>query len=132
MQRGYEPVKRSKGLDIKLIPENKWWTAIWGWDQPHDLYVDIITPPQWNGSTVTMVDIDLDIVRWGDGRVEVLDEDEFSEHRAKFDYPDRLVDTARSTTASLAVTVEARHEPFGETGETWMARALDLARDPHG
>ncbi len=130
MQRGHEPVRHSKGMDVKLIPDAKWWTAIWAWGRPHDVYVDIITPPQWAGSTVTMVDIDLDVVRWADGRVEVLDEDEFTAHRTKYGYPERLVDTARATTARLAVAVEARHEPFGSDGEVWMAKARERADSP--
>jgi protein associated with RNAse G/E len=127
MQRGDEPTKQSQSVNLKLIPENRWWTAIWAWQRRHDLYVDVITPPQWNGATVTMVDIDLDIVRWSDGTVEVLDEDEFAEHQIRYDYPQRLIDTARATTARLALAVEARHEPFGEIGAAWMKRAVQLA-----
>ena len=74
-----------------------------------------------------MVDIDLDVVRWSDGRVEVLDEDEFEEHRQLFEYPPRLVATARATTARLALALEAGHEPFGDVACGWMATALDLA-----
>lgn len=132
MQRGQEPVKQSPAVNIKLIPEGKWWTAIWAWQQRHDVYVDIITPAQWNGATVTMIDIDLDVVRWADGRVEVVDEDEFVEHQVAFKYPPRLIDTARSTTARLAVAVEARNEPFGDIGSRWMNRAVQLAEATHG
>lgn len=127
MQRGAEPPKLTPATNIKLIPDNKWWTAIWRWQGSHDLYVDIITPPQWNGTTVTMIDIDLDLVRWNDGQVEVLDEDEFAAHRHKYGYPERLVDTARATTARLALALESRHEPFGAVAESWMTRAVALA-----
>ncbi len=126
MQRGSEPPKRSQSVNVKLIPEGKWWTAIWAWQRSHDLYIDIITPPTWSGATVTMVDIDLDIVRWSDGRVEVVDEDEFADHLARYDYPQRLVDTARATTARLAVAVELGHEPFGRVAEEWMRQAIQL------
>jgi uncharacterized protein len=127
MQRGHEPVIQSPGVNIKLIPESKWWTAIWSYGRKVDVYVDVITPPAWNGSTVTMVDIDLDVVRWADGRVEILDEDEFLEHQAAMDYPPRLIDMARATAAQLALAVENRHEPFGDVGESWMSRAVQLA-----
>lgn len=130
MQRGDEPVRQSKSINVKLIPDNKWWTAIWAWQRPQSLYVDIITPPSWDGATVTMIDVDLDVVRWADGTTEVLDEDEFAEHQVKYDYPERLIDTARATTARLAMAVEARHEPFGDIGDSWMAQAVELAN--HG
>ena len=132
MQRGNEPMKKSKAINLKLIPDGKWWTAIWSWQGKADLYVDIITPPSWSGTTVTMVDIDLDVVRWPDGRVELLDEDEFEQHRRKYDYPERLVDTARATAARMAVAVEARHEPFGAVAEGWMQQAVNLAESADG
>ena len=127
MQRGYEPMRKSSSVNLKLIPDGKWWTAIWSWQSKVDLYVDIITPPTWNGATVTMVDIDLDVMRLPDGRVEVVDEDEFEQHRMEFEYPPRLVDNARATAARMAVALEARHEPFGATAEAWMEQAVTLA-----
>ena len=129
MQRGDEPPKLSATTNVKLIPDGKWWTAIWGHERSYDLYVDIITPPQWAASRVTMVDVDLDIVRWRDGRVEIADEDEFEVHAVSMDYPQRLIDTARATTARLCIAVESRHEPFGDAGATWMERAISLARE---
>ena len=127
MQRGHEPVRQSKAVNVKLVPDNKWWTAIWSWQSNIELYLDIITPPTWNGSTVTMVDIDLDVMRMRDGRVEIADEDEFEQHRVEMDYPERLIHTARATTARIAVAVEARHEPFGDIGDEWLRKAVTLA-----
>lgn len=127
MQRGNEPAKESASINVKLVPDNKWWTAIWSWQSRQDVYVDIITPPSWSGSKVTMVDMDLDVVRWADGGVEILDEDEFIQHELEFEYPERLVDTARATTARLAIALEAKHEPFGGVGAGWMRQAVQLA-----
>ncbi len=127
MQRGHEPMRKSEAVNLKLIPDSKWWTAIWTWQHEIGLYIDIITPPTWNGSTVTMVDIDLDVMRREDGRVEIADEDEFEQHQIDMDYPPRLIDTARATAARLALAAEARHEPFGVVGDAWMAQAVNLA-----
>lgn len=127
MRRGDEPVRHSKTTNVKLLPAAKWWTAIWSWERDDALYVDIITPPDWRGATVTMVDIDLDVVRWADGRVEVVDADEFEVNQNRYGYPPRLVDTARATAARLAVALENRHEPFGNVGDVWLAKAVRLA-----
>ncbi|MGA9596202.1 MAG: DUF402 domain-containing protein [Acidimicrobiia bacterium] len=132
MQRGDEPVQKSPAVNVKLIPEDKWWTAIWSHERRIDLYVDIITPPVWQGATVTMVDLDLDVMRLADGTVEVLDEDEFVRHRAEMEYPPRLVDTARAATARIAIAVESGHEPFGDVGAAWMRKAVDLAGSGDG
>ena len=132
MRRGNEPMRQSTRINLKLIPDNKWWTAIWHDQHDVDLYVDIITPPTWKGSTVTMVDIDLDVMRWLDGHVEVADEDEFEQHQVEMEYPQRLIDTARATTARIALAAEARHEPFGAVGDAWMLKAIDLAGRDNG
>lgn len=127
MQRGNEPIQQTSWVNVKVIPDNKWWTAIWNNQLDVGLYIDIITPPTWNSSTVTMVDIDLDVKRWTDGRVAIADEEEFEQHQVEMEYPQRLIDTARATTARIALAAEARHEPFGAVGDTWMLKAIDLA-----
>ena len=104
----------------QLIPAGEWWTAIWNAGGPIELYVDIITPPTWDGGRVWMVDLDLDVVRFADGRVEVLDEDEFAEHLPL--YPPRLIEKARTTAARLVVDLENRREPFGQDALPWLER----------
>jgi protein associated with RNAse G/E len=120
-RRGEEPAQLSERLCVKLITREQWWTAIW--TQTGRIYVDVATPARWEGDTVHMVDLDLDVVRSADGSVAVEDEDEFDEHRVAMSYPPRVVDGARATTAQLAVAVEAGREPFGLVGPGWLDRA---------
>ena len=61
-----------------------------------EIYVDVTTRPVLDGGTVA-VDLDLDVVRYFDGRVEILDEDEFAEHQAQLAYPAELISQARRT-----------------------------------
>ncbi len=62
-----------------------------------EVYCDITTPARWESDdTVHLIDLDLDVVRRrATGLVELLDEDEFAEHRARFGYPDDVVAEAR-------------------------------------
>jgi protein associated with RNAse G/E len=77
----------------------------------------------WDGDTVEMIDLDLDVVRWrADGSAGILDEDEFLEHQETYGYPQHIIDKARATTASLLLAVEARVEPFGDVGPAWLQR----------
>jgi protein associated with RNAse G/E len=107
---------------VKLVAPGAWWTAIWNdpEDASIDVYVDIITPAVWDGDTVRMVDLDLDVIRDPQGIVTVADEDEFDEHRVLYGYPDHLVAKARAVTARVAIAVERRDEPFGSVGERWL------------
>ena len=124
VQRGTEPPMALDRPFVQLITASSFWSLIYNGEQfKYPIYVDIATPATWvNAHRVEMIDIDLDVVRRQDGLVEVLDEDEFLEHRARFDYPDWLVDRARATAAELIFKLEAREEPFGETPQRWLRR----------
>jgi protein associated with RNAse G/E len=123
-RRGDEAPRVFSALNVKLITRDKWWTAIWNDRSPKvELYVDIATPARWEDDRVTMIDLDLDIVRRRNGLVEVLDEDEFAEHRALYGYPPDIVDRARTATASVFLDVESHREPFGSVANSWLAAA---------
>ncbi len=88
---------------------------------PVGVYVDMTTPPVWDGVVLRAVDLDLDVVRGSTGRVWVDDEDEFAEHRARFHYPADVVELALTTCARLARQVEDGPAPFDiETSARWF------------
>ena len=124
VQRGTEPAKKLDRPFVQLIPPAAFWSLIYnGEDNKYPIYVDIATPAEWvNDHRVEMIDIDLDVVRRKDGSVEVLDEDEFLEHQMTFDYPNWLVDRARTTAAELVLAIEANREPFNETPNHWLSQ----------
>ena len=125
LRRGTEPSISAKHGFVKVVTPGQWWTALWNegpWSDGRSIrtYVDVITPAVWDGDTVRMVDLDLDVVRRSDGTVEVDDEEEFDEHRVAMAYPDHIVDKARTETARLAIAVERGIEPFGSAGDRWL------------
>lgn len=126
LQRGDEPPQPAKRLYVKLVTPDAWWSALWNEHDDREIYVDIATPAKWNGSTVTMVDLDLDVVRYRDGRTEVYDEDEFLEHQVRYGYPPDLVAKASAVTAEIERALAERREPFGRVGEAWLERAVAL------
>ena len=125
LRRGSEPAISAPYGFVKLIAPGRWWTAIWNegpWGDGRSIrtYGDVITPAAWDGDTVRMVDLDLDVVYRSDGTVEIDDEDEFDEHRITMAYPDRIVDKARTEAARLAIAVQSGVEPFGTVGDRWL------------
>ena len=122
LQLGSEPPIELRRPFVQLITPASFWSLIYnGPDHKYALYIDIATPATWvNDHRVDMIDIDLDVVRRQDGSVAVLDEDEFLEHRTLYDYPDWLVDRARTTAAELVLEVEAHIEPFGLVPDRWL------------
>lgn len=125
-RRGSEPAIIWRSAGVVLVPHEQWWIATFN-AEPHkyEIYIDISTPPTWitdhGTTTVSMVDLDLDVARMRDGEVRVLDEDEFAEHRVKYDYPPDVVASARSATDRLAAAVADDTEPFASAYRQWLA-----------
>ena len=128
-QRGEDPPTAFRSPAVKLITPDRWWTAIWNAEGKHELYVDVATPVEWEDNRATFIDLDLDVTRYrATGEVAILDEDEFLEHQARFEYPPKIIDQARAATARVALDVQQRVEPFGEVATSWLAQAVELSR----
>lgn len=110
-------------------PEERWWVGTFhgpGGTLPVSVYVDISTPPTWRGATLRTVDLDLDVVRDGDGRVWVEDEDEFAEHQVSLGYPDDVIEAARRSGDRVRRLVHAAGAPYDGSHERWMTTLADL------
>jgi len=100
---------------------------------PHDVYVDVATPPTWDGDVLRSVDLDLDVVRRAGGTAYVDDEDEFAEHTVSLGYSEDLVELARSTCAAVLTSVRSGSAPFDATTSAgWLAALAALAVAPAG
>jgi uncharacterized protein len=125
LQRGSEPPIVPEHAWVHLIPEGQWWTAAFNAGESHtEIYCDITTEPRWlHPGEVTMIDLDLDVLRMrGDGRVLLLDEDEFAEHQVRYGYPAEVIRQAQQAAAQLLDAVRARVEPFGTGYRRWLER----------
>ena len=102
----------------------RWWLATFhDTGGPVEVYVDMTSPPEWDGSVLRAIDLDLDVVRGPTGRVWVDDEDEFAEHRVAFDYPDDVVRATVASSERIRAAVTARTAPFdGPTHRAWLDR----------
>ena len=116
---------------VGLVPadglaERGWIAAFHGPGSDFLLYVDMATPPVWDGHVVRSIDLDLDVVQGLSGRVWVDDEDEFADHRVRFGYPAELVAGALASCRWVETAVRDRRPPFdGATAAPW----LDAVRD---
>ena len=121
--RGDKVLFHGKRGGLMLVPRNRGWLAWFPASGSFELYVDIVTPPVRTPTSVTMVDLDLDVIRWTDGRVELVDEDEFETHRVELGYPSDVVADARREAAWVLEAFRRRDEPFdGGAAAAWAAR----------
>lgn len=85
------------------------------------VYVDMTTPPVWDGSIVRAVDLDLDVIRMRNGCVVVDDQDEFEEHRVELGYPDEIVALAEASRDLVHAAILDEDPPFDGSHERWQA-----------
>ena len=87
---------------------------------PVQVYVDVTTPPSWDGRVLRAVDLDLDVVRGTTGRVWVDDEDEFADHRVRFGYPAEVARLALDSCDRVHAAVAAGYPPYDGSAEPWL------------
>jgi protein associated with RNAse G/E len=93
------------------------------WDdqwQPDFLYIDIATAVDWNEETVRYVDLDLDLIRrHGSPTTELDDEDEFEEHRLRWNYPEKLVRQCWQAVEEVSALLDSETAPFSASTFAW-------------
>ena len=125
MRKGHGPTVPQPEAHVLLFPREAWWTAAFnGAPRRTELYCDITTPPRWpSPAEVTMVDLDLDVLRKRGAPLPLLvDEDEFAEHQVRYGYPAEVVSAARDAADWLMDAVGRGAGPFGGAHGRWLAR----------
>jgi protein associated with RNAse G/E len=74
-------------------------------------YVNIAMPAELDGEVLSYVDLDIDVIRWPDGRVDVLDRDDFEKNQKKFDYPQDVIDNAEAALSNVLQLIEKGQLP---------------------
>lgn len=84
------------------------WYNVFRFHEPdgslRNYYCNIAMPASMNGHELDFIDLDIDVVVWPDGRLEILDRDDFAENAIKFAYPqDTIARAERSLEELLAI-----------------------------
>jgi protein associated with RNAse G/E len=110
---------------VFLLPRDAWWACAWWIDHPEvELYVDICTPSVREGDTVGYVDLDLDVIRFLDGHVEIDDRDEFEVHQVHYGYPADVIAAATLAADVVSDFISRNQAPFdGIAAREWARRA---------
>lgn len=126
-RRGYEPEVVWEFAFVILFPRDAWWTAAFNAEpKTTRVYCDVTTTPRWHGDEVTAIDLDLDVLRFDDGRTVLDDQDEFLEHQVRYGYPPEIVASAETAAAWLLEAVRSGREPFGDGYKPWLAQVTGL------
>ncbi|WP_037908115.1 DUF402 domain-containing protein [Actinacidiphila yeochonensis] len=124
MRKGHDHEVPIAEAHVVLFPRDAWWTASFNAPpRSTEIYCDITTPPLWPSSAeVTMVDLDLDVLRKrGSATPLLVDEDEFAEHQAHYGYPADVIRSAEESARWLMHAVAERTGPFDGRHLGWLA-----------
>jgi protein associated with RNAse G/E len=107
---------------VMLVPHHGSWVARFRREHRYAVYADVTTAAVLSESSLELVDLDIDVVRFrATGEVAVKDEDEFAERRETFGYPAEVVATARKTRSYLTRAITTWAEPFDGAAEPWLS-----------
>jgi hypothetical protein len=116
---GRSPIFRPGDVTAEFFWRDRWWNVIAGYDAgTGDLrgyYCNVAKTPRWHVEPAPMIaytDLDLDLVVFPDGRIELHDEDEFVQYAAQYHYPARTIERARCTVDEIIARIERRGHPF--------------------
>ncbi len=104
-------------LSVEYYWLNRWYN-IFRFLKPdgrlRSFYCNINIPPSFDGSILSYVDLDIDILVAPDMSYQVVDEDEFVLNAVKYDYPAHIRERAYRALDELVRIIERREFPFGE------------------
>lgn len=126
-RRGHDHEHVEERNSALLVPRDQWWTAHFNQAGTIAVYCDIATVPTWHDNEVTMIDLDLDVVRTRDGSVYLDDEDEFAAHQVRYGYPPHVIETARRAADDLLDAVRGGTGAFGAAHGRWLERVGEYA-----
>jgi uncharacterized protein len=106
----------SRAAHVMLLPHRGCFLAHFNAPPSRNaIYADVTTAAEFgldgDGWVITVVDMDLDVVRRADGRTWIEDEDEFAEHTVSYGYPADVVARTRATADALLTVVREELEP---------------------
>jgi protein associated with RNAse G/E len=110
------------GAALEIYPRDSWFNIFYIFNPAGALdsyYLNIALPPVYSAGRLSFVDLDLDLSANADLTCEVLDEDEFAEHAARWRYPATLQMRARATLDDLLCRVANRDPLFQEWERYW-------------
>ncbi len=92
------------------------WYSIFQFHEPdgkfRNYYFNINMPPVLGDRVLGYVDLDVDILVFGDLTFKILDEDEFRENSIRFDYPAEVILNAKTAQCEIIKLIETREFPF--------------------
>lgn len=104
---------RSHAPAVVFLIAGKWYNIV---GFPSDggvrYYCNMASPPYQYGNIITYIDYDLDVLLSVNGRLQVVDRDEFEQHTLKYKYPAEVIEYVEQARAEILEMAAQRQWPF--------------------
>ncbi len=91
-------------------------------------YCNIASPPYRNGSSLTYIDYDLDVIVTPDGLHQIVDEGEYHRHKSLYHYSEAVQGKVQEGLDKLIERIDRRASPFSDAlAESYFARWKEQA-----
>ena len=77
-------------------------------------YCNVNRPPSFDGSVLSYIDLDIDVLVAPDLTYKILDVEDFEENARRYAYPEEIQANARRALSDLTGLIESRAFPFTE------------------
>ena len=94
---------------------DRWYNVFRFSDPDHSLrsfYCNLNIPPNFDGSVLSYIDLDVDVLVKPDFSYEVLDQDDFEVNAEKYEYPDYVRHNVANALEGLIKLIESKSFPF--------------------
>ncbi|MGH8951461.1 MAG: DUF402 domain-containing protein, partial [Acidimicrobiia bacterium] len=119
--KGATPHRPTPEDAVQCFPHDGWWVLHYnGPVREVSAFVDIATQPKLGAGRIEMIDLDLDFLVSSDGKVELVDEDEFEVNQVEFGYSQELIERASVEAKSLGGRLRRGEEPFFQVAANWL------------
>lgn len=77
-------------------------------------YCNLASPSLYDGEAIKNIDYDLDVKVFPDGKVDILDEDEYQQHSQEMNYSKEICEIVEQAMQDLLEIIKEKKEPFNE------------------
>jgi protein associated with RNAse G/E len=77
-------------------------------------YCNVASPAYCSGNVITYIDYDLDVIVMPNGNVQIVDQEEFEQHKSLYNYSDIVVEKAEHGLQTLLQRIRGKKAPFHE------------------
>ncbi len=79
-------------------------------------YCNLASPSLYDGEAIKNIDYDLDVKVFPNGRLDILDEDEYHDHKVKMNYSEDVMKIVEWQLKELVGKIQSKEPPFDTTG----------------